>query len=139
MNHYLIACIDSVKKGTIHARFFHIDGGKGAISDVTKELCSLIDEYNEQAKVGERHGQYVMKIPYTYKNNLATYSYGCGWTHYLLDNMLPNIAFANDNRASFPIERCRITSLTKDDIFNLLNVKSVFHKDIEEGLLKYYA
>lgn len=135
----LVGCIEEIRKSIFHTRFFYLDSTRTEARDVTEELCYAIDVHNQQVQTyKDISGGYAMSIPYTLDDGLATYSFGCGMTHYLQENVFEEIYLSNDSQLSFPLTACRLTTLAKDDLRNILHVKSVWDAEISDALLDYY-
>lgn len=134
----LVGCINGIHNSIFSTRFFYVSPADREVRDVTKELCVAISEYNIQADLVNRNGGYAMTIPYTFKNKMAYYSFGCGLTHYLQENMFESINMATDYMMSFPLSDCRLAALTADDLKNILNVDNVWDIDLIPALKSYY-
>ena len=94
MENLLIGCIRNRTWEEFRTRFFFLDVTSGEIKDVTKELVKAIEKFNvHNQKLIEQTNKYHLTIPYSYKNGLAIYSFGCGNTHYLQQKKLALLSF----------------------------------------------
>lgn len=134
----LVGCINGIQSNIFSTRFFYVNPANKEARDVTEELCHGIADFNTQANLVNRNGGYAMTIPYTYKDGMARYSFGCGLTHYLQENMFDSISMATDYMMSFPLSECRLAALTLEDVKNILEVEDVWDIEIIPALKSYY-
>lgn len=132
----LIGCISTLKN-VIQTRYFYLDGETKEIKDVTYSLFNAIEAFNELAKAKRETGDYAMLIPYEYDNGLVEYSFGCGLSHYLQENLFEALVEA-DKTIGFPLQDCRLSMYTPSDIGDILGVTGVFDERIKEALLNRY-
>ena len=78
-----------------------------------------------------------MLIPYEYDNGLVEYSFGCGLSHYLQENVFEVLVQADGN-IGFPLQECRMSMYVPTDVREILGVTGVFDERIKEALLKQY-
>jgi len=128
----LVGCIDKINS-EICTRFFFVDKKERIIKDITMELCEAINSFNEVAEEIRKTGEYSMIIPFEYQYGLAKYSFGCGLTHYLQQNVFKTIEerACNDGKLlSFPLSECYISMFTPSDVKDILECKGVFDPSI---------
>lgn len=136
----LVGCISSLNPiGKIKTRFFHLDSQTGDIKDVTLELCKVIKIFNEKAKQVRDTGAYAQLIPYDYKDGMASYSHGCGLTHYLHTDTFEELVKAQEKPLSFPLTECRISMFTPSDVKDILACKGVFDEKIESAIKEHHC
>ncbi len=139
MEKKLVGCIKSLKAfGLIRTRFFFVDPENKIVKDVTEELCAAIRKFNAVAEEITKTGKYSMKIPFDFKNGIAEYSHGCGLSHYLQEREFPKLVERAGDTLSFPIQDCRISMYTPDDVKHILECKTVFDENIYESLKERY-
>ncbi|PGK51128.1 hypothetical protein CN918_25400 [Priestia megaterium] len=137
MENLLFACMRNRTAKEIRSRFLFLNVKTGEIKDVTRELVKAIKKFNtHNQKLRKETGQYHLIIPYEYKEALATYSFGCGNTHYLQENYFSEIVAISDDILTFPLETCRIVVYSPEDIKHILGCKNAFDENIEEALLE---
>lgn len=132
----LIGCISTLEK-VIHTRFFFLDSETKEINDVTYPLYKAIEVFNENAKAKRNSNEYAMLIPYEYQNGLVEYSFGCGLSHYLQENVFEALAQA-DSTIGFPLAECRLSMYVPSDVKDILEVTGVFDERIKDALLQRY-
>lgn len=132
-NTMLVGCIKTLTS-VIRTRYFYVNTETGEVRDVTLELCNRIEDFNAHAKKIQDTGKYSMAIPYQFKNGLAVYSFGCGLSHYLQEEVLQEIVSKSSKTLSFPLEKCSISMYTPDDVKHILSCKGVFDIHIVESL-----
>lgn len=130
----LIGCISTLKD-VIQTRYFFLDGETKEIEDVTYPLFTAIEAFNARAKAKRENGDYAMLIPYEYDNGLVEYSFGCGLSHYLQENLFEALVDA-DEQIGFPLQECRLSMYVPSDVRDILGVSGVFDERIKEALLK---
>lgn len=129
----LIGCIATLKE-EIQTRYFYMDSETKEIRDVTYPLFRAIEAFNQQANAKREAGSYAMLIPYEYDNGLVEYSFGCGLSHYLQENLFEALVQA-DSEISFPLQECRLSMYVPSDVRDILGVTGVFDERIKEALL----
>lgn len=131
----LIGCINNSSCKVIKTRWFYLDKKNNTCKDVTKELFLTIDEFNEKQKriINTYH---IFTIPYEYKNGLTEYSFGCGLSHYLQEDLFGKLNKVGKNILTFNLAECNLQMLTKNDINNVLNCKNSWDLNIEESLIE---
>lgn len=134
-NNMLIGCINNLTSKIIKTRWFYMDINTKQIKDVTEELYKTINKFNIRAEEIRKTGKYSLRIPYGYKNGLTEYSFGCGLSHYLQEDVLKELSKDSDN-ISFPLSKCKISMYTPNDIKNILKCKNAFDVDIKESLIE---
>jgi hypothetical protein len=123
----LIGCINNLTWKTIKTRWFLLNKESNKIEDVTGKLYKAINSFNKKAEEEiKQTGNYSLRIPYSYKNGLTGYSFGCGLSHYLENDVLSKLGFNN----------CRIEMYTPKDIKYILKCTNVWDINIQESLLK---
>lgn len=132
-NSLLVGCIQALNK-TIKTRFFYVNPDNNELRDVTYELCNSIKDFNAIAQASRDNGTYSMLIPYTYKNGMAEYSFGCGLAHYLQEDVFEELAKRSVKELSFPLTDCRISMYTPSDVKSILSASGVFDVRIEDSL-----
>lgn len=138
MTKKLVGCISHLKAfGAIKTRFFYVDGEKNIVKDVTLELCSVIEKFNNNSKAFRKLGNYALIIPYEYKNGLAEYSHGCGLSHYLQKEQM--IELSKLTELSFPLQECSISMYTPSDVKHILGCSGVFSSVIHRSLEDRYC
>ncbi|PLS19311.1 hypothetical protein CVD28_02545 [Bacillus sp. M6-12] len=137
-NHVLVGCIQTLNK-VIRTRFFYVSKETNEVKDVTLELCNAIENFNDHARKIRDTGEYAMFIPYDFKDGLAEYSFGCGLSHYLQRNEFENIITRSQKELSFPLEKCRISMYTPDDVKHILSCQGVFDMNITQSLKERFG
>lgn len=137
-NPTLVGCIQTLND-TIQTRFFYVNKAENDVRDVTLELCKRVDDFNETTKAIRETGEYAMTIPYEYKNGMAEYSFGCGLSHYLQENVFGDLVERSTTAFTFPLTDCRIAMYTPSDVKDILSCKGVFDKGIEGALRERYG
>lgn len=132
----LIGCISTLKEA-IQTRYFYLDSETKEIQDVTYPLFTAIESFNELANAKRKTGAYAMVIPYEYDNGLVEYSFGCGLSHYLQENLFEELVQA-DGEIGFPLEACRMAMYVPNDVRHILGVSGVFDERIKEALVNRY-
>lgn len=117
----LVAVLETLTFKTIKAKFYLV-GEK--VENVTEDLYAGVQEYNKIATT---------KIPYSLKNGVITYSFGCGLTHYLQQSNLLQINMYTESDLS----NASLSVLTPDDCKNILKVTAK-SDEIQNKLLEYY-
>lgn len=137
-NQTLVGCIQTLNS-TIRTRFFYVSKEENEVRDVTLELCQHVDDFNEKAQAVRDTGEYAMLIPYSYNNGMAEYSFGCGLSHYLQENLFEVVVERSEKSFSFPLTNCRIDMYVPSDVKSILSCKGVFDSGIEDSLRKRYG
>ncbi|WCK57286.1 hypothetical protein PP175_29285 (plasmid) [Aneurinibacillus sp. Ricciae_BoGa-3] len=136
---HLIGCIEDItRSGRIKTRFFYIDSKTKEVRDVTLELCETIEQYNQKAERIRATGEYAMKIPYDYKKGMAEYSFGCGLSHYLQEDIFEDIS-KEATSLTFPLASCKLSMYTHSDVTDILECQSVFDGKIQKSLEMRFA
>ncbi|EQB4341421.1 hypothetical protein ACYJ2U_001805 [Clostridium botulinum] len=135
MNKKLIGCINTLTWKTIKTRWFYLDKENNICKDITKELTLTIDNFNDNQNLKSKQtNSYFVEIPYKYKNGLTEYSFGCGLSHYLQENLFKDLS--DKNILSFNLEECKLDMFCPKDIKHILKCENAWSIDIEEALLK---
>ena len=134
----LVGCIQTLKN-TIRTRFFFVDKSANEVRDVTLELCQRVDDFNKKAQAIRDTGEYAMLIPYSYNNGMAEYSFGCGLSHYLQENVFEDLVERSEKPFSFPLTDCRISMYVPSDVKSILSCKGVFDSGIEDALRERFG
>ncbi|NCI19804.1 hypothetical protein EJM73_09210 [Clostridium botulinum] len=129
MSKKLIGCINTLTWKTIKTRWFYLDKDNNICKDVTKELALTIDNFNRRTNNYSR-------IPFEYKNGLTKYSFGCGLSHYLQEDLFKDLSNLDKSILSFDLTKCKLNMFCPKDIKHILKCKNAWSINIEESLLK---
>lgn len=133
----IIGCINNLTWETIKTRWFYLDDKNNICKDITKELYLVINKFNVNQKLkSEKTNDYAITIPYKYKNGLTEYSFGCGLSHYLQEDLFKQLQKTGKDILSFNLSKCNIKMFTPHDIKHILKCKNAYDINIEECLLK---
>ncbi|WP_442637895.1 hypothetical protein [Rossellomorea marisflavi] len=132
--HVLVGCIEELDT-TIRTKFIFLDKEKGEAKDVSLPLFYAIDRYNNRPN----DGSYYTRIPFQFNRGLVEYSFGCGLSHYLQENLFEDIeASLNGFDMTFPLSDCRLSMLTPSDLTGILEVKGVHDDGLLDAIKNFY-
>lgn len=126
----LVACIKTLGTRTIKTRFVLVDTKTEECTDVNVALYEAIKKRGEEIK---KQGKYATPVLYEYKEPYMVYSFGCGLTHYLEDDILEELA-----KYDSLFEGATVSALTPNDLKHILGVKNADDERLKEAVLKYY-
>ena len=86
-----IYAVVKVSTKTIKSKWFVVENGE--LKDVTMQLFSDVTNYNKKQST-------FTKIPFSFKDDFITYSFGCGITHYLKNSNLKDVTTLDVNNIS---------------------------------------